>query len=104
MNKKLVLILAVLAAVCAFSIPPPALAGPPIIIGEEEGTGKKTEEKEISFTITKDGEVEQSVNAALSNTENPDQTFDLLIPALAGGGTLIIAIIIFMILRSRRVS
>jgi len=66
--------------------------------------GKKTEEKEISFTITKDGEVEQSVNTALSNTENPDQTFDLLIPALAVVGALIIAVIIFMILRSRRAS
>ena len=66
--------------------------------------GKKTEEKEISFTITKDGEVGYSVNAALSNTENPDQTFDLLIPALAVVGVLIITVIIFMILRSRRVS
>jgi len=66
--------------------------------------GKKTEEKEISFTITKDGEVGYSVNAALSNTENSEQTFDLLIPALAVVGALIIAVIIFMILRSRRVS
>jgi len=44
------------------------------------------------------------VNAALSNTENSEQTFDLLIPALAVVGALIIAVIIFMILRSRRVS
>jgi len=66
--------------------------------------GKKTEEKEISFTITKDGEVGYSVNTALSNTENPDQTFDLLIPALAVVGAIVIIVIIFMILRSRRVS
>jgi len=66
--------------------------------------GKKTEEKEISFTITKDGEVGYPVDAALSNAGNPDQTFDLLIPALAVVGALVIIVIIFMIMRSRRES
>lgn len=66
--------------------------------------GKKTEVREISFVISKDSEAEYSVDAALSNTENPDQTFDFFILALGVIGALVIIVIIFMILRSRRVS
>jgi len=67
--------------------------------------GKKTEEKEISFTITENGEVEHLTNAISTSAGDPKQTFDLLIPVLlAVVGALIITVIIFMILRSRRVS
>ncbi|MBA7632411.1 hypothetical protein ES703_39957 [subsurface metagenome] len=67
--------------------------------------GKKTEEKEISFAITENGEVEHLTNAISTSAGDPKQTFDLLIPVLlAVVGALIITVIIFMILRSRRVS
>jgi len=67
--------------------------------------GKKTEEKEISFTITENGEVEHLTNAISTSAGDPKQTFDLLIPVLlAVVGALIITVIIFMILRRRRVS
>jgi len=66
--------------------------------------GKKTEVREISFTITKDGEVGYPVDAALSNAGNPDQTFDFFILALGVIGALVIIVIIFMIMRSRRES
>lgn len=66
--------------------------------------GKKTEEKEISFAITENGEVEHLTNAISTSAGDPKQTFDLLIPVLlAVVGALIITVIIFMILRSRRV-
>ena len=66
--------------------------------------GKKTEEKEISFAITEDREVEYSADAILNNEGNPDQTFDFSILAVSVVGALVIIGTIFMILRSRRES
>lgn len=66
--------------------------------------GEKTEEKEISFTITKDGEAGYPVDPALSNAGSPDQTFDFFILALGVIGALVIIVVIFMIMRSRRES
>lgn len=66
--------------------------------------GKKTEEKEISFTITENGEVERLTNAISTSAGDPKQTFDFLILAVSVIGALVITVIIFMILRSRRVS
>jgi len=70
--------------------------------------GKKTEEKEISFTITENGEVEHLTNAISTSAGDPKQTsgfsFDFLILAGSVIGALVITVVIFMILRSRRVS
>ena len=66
--------------------------------------GKKTEEKEISFTITKAGEVGHLTNAVSTNVGNSEQTFDFSILAVSVIGALIIIVTIFMILRSRRES
>ena len=66
--------------------------------------GKKTEEKEISFAITKNGEVEHLTNAISTSAGDPKQTFDFSILAMGVVGALIIAVIIFMIMRSRRES
>lgn len=74
----------------------PAQLGEYRVNGHVIYEGKKTEVREISFTITKD--------AALSNAGNPDQTFDFFILALSVIGALVIIVVIFMILRSRRVS
>jgi len=66
--------------------------------------GKKTEEKEISFAITKNDEVEHLTNAISTSAGDPKQTFDFFILALGVIGALVIIVVIFMILRSRRES
>jgi len=68
--------------------------------------GKKTEEEEISFTITEDGEVGYPVDTALSNTGPPgppDETFDFFTLAAGVIGALVIIVAIFIIWQRRRV-
>ncbi|MFC1983920.1 hypothetical protein ACFLVO_02790 [Chloroflexota bacterium] len=53
--------------------------------------GKKTEEKEISFAITEDGETGDTVGTVLNNVGEPQQAFNFYI--LAGGVAVALVII-----------
>jgi hypothetical protein len=66
--------------------------------------GKKTEEKEISFTITKTGEAGDLTNAVSTNVGNSEQTFDFSILAVSVIGALAIIVTIYVMIRSSRES
>jgi len=66
--------------------------------------GKKTEEKESSFTISRYGEAGDAVGTALNNVGKPEQALDFYIIAGAVAVAMIMIVIIFTISRRHRLT